>query len=189
MQAIKPVYFNEEIMTKARAQLPPFFTFSPNEDGRPIVLEAKAVAYLEDDADELYGYILASSQDVREMLERLALYLQASLRLKGCAKAERLADEAFGLLSRSLKNGGQRAITSPLLPYTVLLLYPPSMTDGNLETYFTHVEAAGPIEAVKAAREMATAAQEPSARYDPDDFTPLICIARHHEAELLHRDL
>ena len=190
MQVIKPAYFNEEIMTKARAQHPPFFRFSPNEgNGRPIVLKRKAVAYLEDDADELYGYILASSQDVREMLRSLAIHLQASLRLKGCPKAQRLADEAFSLLSGSLKSGGQEAIIAPLLPYTVLLLYPVSMTGGNPETYFAHVEAAGPVEAVKAAREMAAAAQEPGARYDPDDFTPLICIAGHHEAELLHGDL
>lgn len=78
---------------------------------------------------------------------------------------------------------------APVLPYSVLLLYPASLTGGNPETYFAHVAAAGPVEAVKAAREMAAAAQEPGARYDPDDFTPLICIAGHHEAELLHGGL
>jgi len=43
-------------------------------------------------------------------------------------------------------------------------------------------------ERAEAARQMAAAAQEPEAVYDPDDFAPLICIAGHHEAELLHGD-
>ncbi len=58
-------------------------------------------------------------------------------------------------------------LAARLLPYSVLLLYPAQMTDGNPETYFAHVEAAGPIEAVKAAQGKATAAQEPGTAYDP----------------------
>jgi hypothetical protein len=80
----------------------PHFTFSPNEDGRPIVLDGKAVAYVEEDAPPLTGEVLASAQDVREKLEEVALYLQSSLRLKGCAKASNLADECFQLLALSL---------------------------------------------------------------------------------------
>src|SRR5208282_1322179 len=67
----------------------------------------------------------------------------------------------------------------PLLPYSVLLLYPDSMTDGRRQTYFAHVEAANPSEAVHAARAKAAAAQEPDAIYDPADFALLICIAGH----------
>jgi hypothetical protein len=74
------------------------FTFSPYEDGQPIICDGKAVAYVEEDAPPLTGYVLASAQDVREKLEELALYLQSSLRLKGCKKAEDLADEALQLL-------------------------------------------------------------------------------------------
>ena len=61
----------------------PYFTYSPHEDGRPIVLDGKAVAYVEEDAPPLTGEILASAQDVREKLEQLALYLKDSLGLKG----------------------------------------------------------------------------------------------------------
>ena len=80
----------------------PYFNFLPNEDGRPIVLEGKAVAYVEEDAPPMTGEILASAQDVREKLEEIALYLQSSLRLKGCKKAANLADECFELLAISL---------------------------------------------------------------------------------------
>jgi len=79
-----------------------YFTFSPHEDGRPIVLDGRAVAYVEEDAPPMTGQVLASAQDVREKLEEVALYLQSSLRLKGCRKAERLADEVFELLTHTL---------------------------------------------------------------------------------------
>lgn len=79
--------------------------------------------------------------------------------------------------------------TKPLLPYSVLLLYPDYINEGGTETYFAHVGAANPVQAIQAARTLATAAQEPDAVYDPDDFAPLICIAGHHQAELLHGDL
>lgn len=79
-----------------------YFTFSPHEDGRPIVLDGKAIAYVEEDAPPMTGEILASAQDAREKLEELALYLQSSLRLKGCRKAEKLAEDALDLLARSL---------------------------------------------------------------------------------------
>jgi hypothetical protein len=78
------------------------FTFSPHEDGRPIVLDGKAVAYIEADAPPFTGEILASSQDVREKLETLAVYMQQSQRLKGSPKAQRLADEALDLLARTI---------------------------------------------------------------------------------------
>lgn len=39
----------------------PFFTFSPNEDGSPIVLDGKAVAYVEEDAPPLTGELLAAA--------------------------------------------------------------------------------------------------------------------------------
>jgi hypothetical protein len=85
-----------------------YFTFSPDEDGRPIVLDGKAVAYVEEDAPPFTGEILASSQDVREKLEQVALYLSSSLRLKGCSKAARLADECLELLALTMTapNGG-----------------------------------------------------------------------------------
>lgn len=79
-----------------------YFRFSPKEDGRPIVLDGRAVAYVEDDVPPMTGEILASAQDVREKLEEVALYLQSSLRLKGCRKASNLADECFELLAISL---------------------------------------------------------------------------------------
>jgi hypothetical protein len=79
-----------------------YFSFSPNEDGRPIVLDGKAVAYVEEDAPPMTGEVLASSQDVREKLEAVALYLQSSLRLKECKKAAKLADECFELLALKL---------------------------------------------------------------------------------------
>jgi hypothetical protein len=82
-----------------------YFTYSPKEDGRPIVLEGKTVAYVEEDAPPMTGEVLASAQDVREKLEEVALYLQSSLRLKGCAKASNLADECFELLAISLTHG------------------------------------------------------------------------------------
>ena len=82
----------------------PYFTYSPNEDGRPIVLDGKAVAYVEENAPPMTGEILASAQDVREKLEEVALYLQSSLRLKGCRKAAKLADECFELLAVSLSH-------------------------------------------------------------------------------------
>jgi len=66
-----------------------FFRFSLHEDGRLIVLDGKALAYLEPDFDEQFGYVLASSQDVREMLEKIAFYLQRFPRLKGCKKGGR----------------------------------------------------------------------------------------------------
>lgn len=77
----------------------------------------------------------------------------------------------------------------PLLPYSVLLLYPDYMTGSDRETYFAHVGAITPVEAVKAAQQLATAAQEPDVVDDPSDFAPLICIAGHHEAALLHGDV
>jgi hypothetical protein len=77
----------------------------------------------------------------------------------------------------------------PLLPYSVLLLYPDYISQGDHETYFAHVDAANPVQAIQAARQMAAAAQKPAAVYDPDDFASLICIAGHHEAELLHGDM
>jgi hypothetical protein len=80
-----------------------YFTFSPHEDGRPIVLDGKAVAYVEEDAPPMTGEVLASAQDVREMLETVALYLQTSHRLKGCSRAERLAERAFMLLEATMK--------------------------------------------------------------------------------------
>jgi len=88
-----------------------YFTYCPHEDGRPIVLDRKAVAYVEEDAPPMTGEILASSQDVREMLEKLAVYIQQSQRLRGSPMAKRLADEALDLLARSINpnykaNGG-----------------------------------------------------------------------------------
>jgi len=77
----------------------------------------------------------------------------------------------------------------PLLPYSVLLLYPDYMTGSDRETYFAHVKAENPAQAVQAARAMATAAQEPDTVSDPDDFAPLMCLAGHHEAALLRADL
>ena len=82
-----------------------YFIFSPHEDGRPIVLDGKAVAYVEEDAPPMTGQILASSQDVREKLEEVALYLQSSMRLKGCPKSARLADECFELLALTMTEG------------------------------------------------------------------------------------
>ncbi len=86
----------------ASAQQKQYFTYCPNEDGRPIVEDGRAVAYIEEDAPPLTGEILASAQDVREKLEQLALYLRDSLRLKGSPKARRLADEALDLLARTI---------------------------------------------------------------------------------------
>ena len=43
-------------------------------------------------------------------------------------------------------------------PYTVLLLYPDYLNDNGDETYLAHVEAAGPHEAVAAARQEAVEA-------------------------------
>jgi hypothetical protein len=77
----------------------------------------------------------------------------------------------------------------PLSPYSVLLLYPDYISHGDHETYFAHVEAANPVQAIQAARQMAAAAQKPDAVYDPEDFASLICIVGHHDAELLHGDL
>jgi hypothetical protein len=71
---------------------------------------------------------------------------------------------------------------NPLLPYSVLLLYPDYMTASDRETYFAHVKAENPAQAVQAARAMATAAQEPDDIYDRTDFALLLCIAGHHEA-------
>ncbi|HEX3747680.1 MAG TPA: hypothetical protein VHW09_27280 [Bryobacteraceae bacterium] len=87
-----------------------YFKFSSDEDGRPIVLDGKAVAYVEEDAPPMTGQILASAQDVREKLEEIALYLQGSQRLKGSSKARILADGAMDLLARTInpnyKTGG-----------------------------------------------------------------------------------
>ena len=70
----------------------------------------------------------------------------------------------------------------PLPPYSVLLLYPDYLTGSDRETYFSHVKAENPAQAVQGARQMATAAQEPDDIYDPTDFALLLCIAGHHEA-------
>ena len=66
-------------------------------------------------------------------------------------------------------------------PYSVLLLYPDYFADNfGQDTFFTHVEALGPKEAVRTAQhEIQTANQQEVD--DPTDFYPLLVIEGHHD--------
>ena len=65
-------------------------------------------------------------------------------------------------------------------PYSVLLKYPETMTDGELETYYAFVTAETIPGAVHAARLVAVAEQAPEAEYVPSDFGLLLLIEGHH---------
>lgn len=67
-------------------------------------------------------------------------------------------------------------------PYSVLLKYPESMTDGNLETFYEFVEAEDHVEAVHAARIKAVKFQQScgEAGYALRDFALLLVIEGHH---------
>lgn len=73
--------------------------------------------------------------------------------------------------------GGQWAAAQP---YSVLLLYPDHVNDGN-ETYYAFVLAADPVAAVAEARRQALATNEWTAEdVDPAGFVPLLVIDGHH---------
>jgi hypothetical protein len=63
--------------------------------------------------------------------------------------------------------------------YSVLLGYPEWMTDGNTETYYAFVEAAGPKEAVAEARARLLKTQELYAGV-PEDFAVLLVTEGHN---------
>lgn len=73
-------------------------------------------------------------------------------------------------------------------PYSVLLLYPERRTDSRMETWFGHVDATSPAQAVALARYALCAAEplepgdEPS---DPNDYVVLLVLAGAHQN--LHR--
>ncbi len=74
-----------------------------------------------------------------------------------------------------------------LKPYSVLLLYPDYIADAfGQETYFTHVDAVDPAEAIAIAQ--AQAFNENSEHIDDTgeaiDFFPLLCLAGHHQDQL-----
>ena len=64
-------------------------------------------------------------------------------------------------------------------PYSVLLLYPDYLTDGNPQTYYTHVLAASPQHAVDVARRACGAVNEGSI-HDPNDCAVLLVVFGHH---------
>jgi hypothetical protein len=69
--------------------------------------------------------------------------------------------------------------------YSVLLLYPDYMAETYGEdTYFAHVTAVDPIEAVRRAQIQALNAQPRYIRKGSkvEDFKPLLVIAGHHDA-------
>jgi hypothetical protein len=72
-----------------------------------------------------------------------------------------------------------------LKPYSVLLLYPDYMSDNyGQETYFCHVRALNPDEAIENAQAEAVQANTPDGE-EPDlseteDFAPLLVLDGHH---------
>jgi len=66
------------------------------------------------------------------------------------------------------------------MKYSVLLLYPDYMScPHGIETYFSHVEASDPKEAVSLAQEEAGEANQD--RGAAGDFHPLLCVLGHHD--------
>ncbi len=75
-------------------------------------------------------------------------------------------------------------------PYWVLLLYPPHLNERGRETYYAHVDAKGPIEAIDVAQKWAADANPSHWEHDaePDDarlqldslFMPVLVIEGHH---------
>jgi hypothetical protein len=70
------------------------------------------------------------------------------------------------------------------MQYSVLLKYPEAMTDGELETYYTFVEAEDVPHAVHAARIAAASRQG----YSLSDFALLLVIEGHHPDYSLPQD-
>jgi hypothetical protein len=70
-------------------------------------------------------------------------------------------------------------------PYSVLLLYPD--TGHDPETYYAHIEAENPTEAISHAAWEAEEAND--FLIMAGDFLPLIVLPGHIEAELFYRDI
>lgn len=79
----------------------------------------------------------------------------------------------------------------PLLPYSVLLLYPDNLNDSGTETYFTHVKASSEAKAVKAAQKKAKRACTDDVTGEcycdnANDFVPLLLVAGYQESLSLY---
>ncbi len=72
----------------------------------------------------------------------------------------------------------ERSMPLPETPYTVLLLYPLAATDGEVEPFLAHVQAATPAQAVALARCQVRAGVE--AEYAPAAFRVLLVLEGSH---------
>lgn len=68
----------------------------------------------------------------------------------------------------------------PRKSFSVLLRYSDYLNNGGNETFYTHVEAADSIKAIRLAQAEAAKHNEFEDDDNPLDFAPLLCIAGHH---------
>lgn len=67
------------------------------------------------------------------------------------------------------------------MKFTVILLYPRNLCDGETQTYCAHVVAADPCRGILAAKKQASKANKGVIPYE--DFEPLYVFSGHQEPE------
>ncbi len=145
----------------------------------PVELEALRIAYVY--RNNPHGIKVEHCPNVGQYMVTVFNELAAGMGIDGARKApgtQGVTDEPVGEANEK--------------DYSVLLLYPDSLSQNyGEETYYAHVKAASPAEAVKAAQKEAAEANAEDAEDEEEyaeSFLPLLCIEGHHES-FSHEDM